>query len=393
MKATINPKNMKHLKILKLAFLLLPFLLIQACSSPKNEFLVYVGTYTGHGSDGIYAYRFNPDKGALTPIGLVAKTDNPSFIAIDSAGRFLYAVNELDSFQNKAAGAISVFEINKESGKLKLLQQISSLGAAPAHLSVDKSGRFLLIANYNGGNAAVFPIGSNGQLGEHTALIQDSGSSVNPDRQTAPHAHFIQVTNDNNFVLTADLGIDKILINRFDAITGTLTPADSGFAKLEPGSGPRHIAFGPSGKFVYVLNELKSTITVFAFDAETGKMQTKQTLSSLPEDFNGNNSAAEIAVDAKGKYLYASNRGDNSIGQFSIDPNDGSLLPVDWISSGGKAPRHFEIDPTGQWLFAANQDSGNIALFRISQDNGRLNLISDTTKLVAPVCIRFLSLK
>lgn len=392
MKATtVNPGNKKNLQILKLAFLLLPFLLLQACSSPKKEFLAYVGTYTGHGSDGIYAYRFNPDKGVLTPIGLVAKTDNPSFIAIDSAGQFLYAVNELDSFQNKPTGAVSAFEIDKKSGQLKLLQQISSLGAAPAHLSLDKSGRYLLVANYNGGNAAVFPVAADGQLGLNTALIKDSGSSVNPDRQAGPHAHFIRVTNDNKFVMLADLGIDKIIISRFDANTGSLTPADSGYATLEPGSGPRHIAFTPSGKFVYVLNELTSSITAFSYESETGLMQKKQTLSSLPKNFNGNNSAAEIAVDAKGKYLYVSNRGDNSIGLFSINPDDGSLMPVDWISSGGKAPRHFEIDPTGQWLFAANQESGNIVLFRIDKTTGKLNQISDSTILNSPVCIRFLS--
>jgi 6-phosphogluconolactonase len=380
------------MRILKLAFLLLPFLLMQACSSPQNEFLTYVGTYTGHGSDGIYAYRFNQDKGSLTPIGLVAKTDNPSFIAIDSVGRFLYAVNELDSFQDKPTGAVSVFEINKQSGKLKLLQQVSSLGAAPAHLSIDKSGRYLMVANYNGGNFAVFPIGSNGELGKHTALVQDSGSSVNHDRQQGPHAHFIQATSDNKYVLTADLGMDKILINRFDASTGFLTPANSGYAKPEPGSGPRHIAFGPSGNFVYVLNELTSTITVFTFESETGLMHKKQTLSSLPENFHRYNTAAEIAVDAKGRYLYVSNRGDNSIGLFGINQDDGSLMPIDWTHSGGKSPRHFEIDPTGQWLFAANQDSDNIVLFKIDKESGRLSQISDSTKVVSPVCIRFLSL-
>jgi len=383
---------MKNLKILKFTFLLLPFLLIQACSSPKNEFLVYMGTYTGHGSDGIYAYRFNPVKGDLTPIGLVAKTDNPSFIAIDSAGQFLYAVNELDSFQNQPAGAVSVFAIDRKSGQLKLLQQISSLGAAPAHLSLDKSGRYLLVANYNGGNAAVFPIGADGQLGPHTSLIQDSGSSVNPYRQSGPHAHFIQATNDNKFVLVADLGIDKIIINRFDATTGSLTPADSAFARLAPGSGPRHIAFTPSGKFVYVLNELTSTITVFSYQSETGAMQSKQTLSTLPANFSGNNSGAEIVADARGKFLYVSNRGDNSIALFSINSNDGSLQPVEWTSSGGKTPRNFEIDPTGNWLFAANQNSDNIVLFKIDEASGRLSQYSDSTKVVSPVCLRFLSL-
>jgi len=285
---------MVHIRILKRVSLLLPFLLVQACSSPKNEFLVYVGTYTGHGNDGIYAYRFNPSKGELSPLGLAAKTVNPSFITIDSAGRFLYAVNELDSFQNQPTGAVSVFAIDRQSGKLKLLQQISSLGAAPAHLSLDKSGRYLMVANYNGGNVAVFPIGNDGQLGPHTAMIQDSGSGSNLDRQAGPHAHFIQATNDNKFVMTADLGIDKVLINRLDAKTGSLTPAGSGFANLEPGSGPRHLAFNSSGKFVYVLNELTSTVTTFSFESENGMMQMKQTLSTLPKNFSGKNTAAEI---------------------------------------------------------------------------------------------------
>jgi 6-phosphogluconolactonase len=383
---------MKQLHTLKLILMQLPFLLIHACSSPYYKYLVYVGTYTGNGSDGIYAYRFNPARGDLNPIGLIAKTDNPSFITIDSAGRFLYAVNELDSFQNQPTGAVSVFEIDKESAGLTLLQQVSSLGAAPAHLSLDKSARYLMVANYNGGNSAVFPIGSDGRLGSHSAFLQDVGSSVNPDRQEAPHAHFIQTTIDNKFVMIADLGIDKVLVNRFDANTGSLTTADSGFAGLNPGSGPRHIAFTPSGRFVYVLNELSSTVTAFSYDSETGSLQPKQTLSTLPKDFTGKNTAAEIAVDAKGQFLYVSNRGDNSIGLFGINSNDGSLLPIQWISSGGTTPRNFEIDPSGQWLFAANQDSNNIVLFRIDQTSGRLTQTSRSVNLITPVCIRFLGL-
>lgn len=388
-----EPQNNKLHPILNFIFLLLPILLLNACSAPVREYLVYVGTYTGHGSDGIYAYRFNPKNGNLHPIGLAAKTDNPSFITIDSAGRFLYAVNELDSFQDKPAGAVSVFEINQESGKLTLLQQVSSLGAAPAYLSLDKTGRYLLVANYNGGNVAVFPIGSDGKLGANTAMIQDSGASVNPGRQAAPHAHFIQVTNDNKFAFTADLGIDKILIHRFDSKTGTLSPSDSGFVKLDPGSGPRHIAFSTSGKSVYVINELTSTITAFSYEPETGAMQAKQTTSTLPKTFSGNNTSAEIVIDKKGKFLYASNRGDNSIVLFDIDPGDGHLIPVEWISSAGKDPRNFEIDPTGQWLFAANQNSDNIVVFRIDQATGRLTQTSQTEKLNSPVCVRFLQVK
>jgi 6-phosphogluconolactonase len=392
-KATVQPKSEKSMKILKLIFLLFTFLFIYACSTPDPGYLLYIGTYTGQGSDGIYAYRFNPEKGELVPVGLVAKTENPSFLAIDSAGQFLYAVNEIDSFQNQAAGAVSVFAINRESGQLKLLQQVSSLGAAPAHLSLDKTGRYLLVANYTGGNVAVFPIGSDGLLGEHTSMVQDSGSGLIPERQAGPHAHFIQVTNDNRFALTADLGIDKVLINHFDPDNGSLTPADPGFANLEPGSGPRHIAFTPSGKYVYVLNELNSTITVFSLNSESGAMQSTQTLSALPKGFAGTNSTAEIVTYAKGRFLYASNRGDNSIAQFSINSTDGSLTPVGWISSGGGTPRNFEIDPSGKWLFAANQNSGNIVLFSIDQASGTLKQISDSTKIASPVCIRFVQLK
>ncbi len=384
---------MRRLRILKLFFLMFPYLLINACSRSGNEYLMYVGTYTGHGSDGIYAYRFNPSNGDLKPVGLVAETVNPSFITIDPGGRFLYAVNEVDSFRNKPTGAISIFAIDRESGRLKLLQQISSLGAAPAHMSLDKSSRYLMVANYNGGNVAVFPIKNDGQLGPQSSFIQNSGSGVNPDRQAGPHAHAIQVTNDNRFVLVADLGIDKVLIDRFDASTGSLMPTDPGFVNLDPGSGPRHITFSPSGKFVYVLNELTSTITTFSFDAETGKMLLGPYISTLPKNFNGFNKAAEISVDAKGHFLYASNRGDNSIGVFSINSSDGSLMLVEWISSGGKTPRNFEIDPTGKWLLVANQDSDNIVIFLIDQVNGKLIQTSQLSGVSSPVCIRFMSMR
>jgi 6-phosphogluconolactonase len=250
-----------------------------------------------------------------------------------------------------------------------------------------------MVANYNGGNVAVFPIGDDGTLGALTALMQDTGSGANPDRQAGPHAHFVQATNDNKFVMTADLGTDKVMISRFDARSGSLAPADSGYVKLPPGSGPRHLAFLPSGKFVYVLNELTSTITSFSYTSETGAMQAKQSLSTLPKDFSGTNTTAEIVVDAKGRFLYASNRGDNSIALFSIDSVIGSLVPVEWTPSGGKTPRNFEIDPTGQWLFAANQGSDNMVIFRIDQATGRLIQPSEPVKVSSPVCIRFLKME
>ena len=380
---------MHQRRIVKLIVLLFIILFVNACSSPGREYLVYVGTYTGKGSDGIYAYRFYPANGDMKPIGLVAKTENPSFITIDSKGRFLYAVNEVDSFQNKPGGAVSVFAINKESGRLSLLQQVSSLGAAPAHLSLDKSGRYLMVANYNGGNVSVFPVGNDGKLGEQTAFIQDEGSGPNRQRQAGPHAHFIQATSDNRFVMVADLGVDKVLKYRFNVSNGALISNDSGYVKLNPGSGPRHIAFAPSGKMVYVLNELSSTITEFSYDPKIGMMHRKLDISTLPENFAGENTAAEIALDATGKFLYVSNRGDNSIGLFSIDSKDGSLKPVNWISSGGKTPRNFEIDPGGQWLLAANQNSDNLVLFKIDQASGKLSQSSQTFRMISPVCVKF----
>lgn len=375
-----------------LIWILSPILMFHACARETLN-LVYVGTYTGHGSDGIYAFRFNPKNGELRKIGLAAKTDNPSFISIDRDGKFLYAVNELDSFENKPTGAVSVFAINRETGALELLQQISSLGAAPAHLSLDKKCHYLMVANYNGGNVTVFPIERDGKLGPHSEFIQNTGSGINPDRQSGPHAHFIQVTNDNRFIMVADLGIDQVLVFRFDVNTGSLIPANPGFVKLNPGSGPRHLAFTPSGKYVYVLNELTSTITAFSYESETGVMQAMQTLSALPKNFSGKNTAAEIVADAKGKFLYVSNRGENSIGLFSINPNNGKLTPVEWIPSGGRIPRNIVIDPTGNWLFAANQDSDNIVIFRIDQITGKLFQTSQTSGIGSPVCIRFTSTK
>ncbi len=373
-----------------LAIGILTFLTMQACSTPDQSHLVYVGTYTGHGSEGIYAYRFDPEKGELKPIGLVAKTDNPSFLAVDQNGHFLYAVNEIDSFAHKASGAVSVFSIQAGSGKLDWLQQVASRGASPAHLSLDESGRYLMVANYFGGNAAVFSVGSDGKLGPHTAFIQDAGSGLDPDRQSGPHAHFIQTSPGNHFVLIADLGIDQILVHRFDQQTGSLSAPDSGVVKLPPGSGPRHLAFTASGNFCYVLNELTSTVTLFAFEPESGHMQLRETISSLPPDFTGTNTTAEIVIDSKDRYLYLSNRGANSIGVFGIHPVNGRLTPVQWISTDGDSPRHFEIDPTGKWLLAANQRSNNLVLFRIDPNNGQLVRTSEVIGIDSPVCVRFL---
>ena len=355
------------------------------------EHLMYVGTYTGKGSEGIYAFRFDPATGEANAIGLAAATDHPSFLATDQGGRFLYAVNELATFDGGPTGAVSVFGIDRESGTLNLLQQVSSLGEEPAHVSLDTTARFLMVANYSGGNVAVFPIGEDGRLGPNSAFVQDVGSSVNPERQAGPHAHFIQATNDNRFVVVADLGLDQLLLHRFDAATGSLTPGSPPFVTMDPGAGPRHAAFAPSGHFVYVVNELASTVTVFAYDPGPGVLRGVQTIPTLPGDFAGTNTAAEIEVDATGRFLYVSNRGDDSIAVFGIDPEGGSLTSLEWVPSGGRTPRHFAIDPTGRWLFAANQGSNTINLLRIDPKSGRLTPTDRSLTVVSPVCVRFVS--
>ena len=366
---------------------LLSGLLVTTAESLADDYLLYVGTYTGKGSDGIHAFRFDPVTGKISSVGLVAVTENPSFLVIDPTGRFLYAVNELDTFRNEPTGAVSVFAIDQASGKLTLLQQVASLGAGPAHLSLDQSARYLLVANYNGGNIAVFPIGNDGRLGRHSAFVQNSGSSVNPDRQAGPHAHSIQVTSDNRFVLTADLGLDKLFIHRFDASTGSLTPGNPEFVELDPGAGPRHVAFAPSGRLVYVVNEMASTVTAFAYQPGPGTLHRIQTISTLPKNFTGPNTTAEIVVDAKGRFLYVSNRGNDSIALFSISPDNGHLQFLEQFPSGGRTPRHFVIDPTGKWLFAANQESNDMQLFQIDQTSGRLIPTSQSLPVVSPVCV------
>jgi 6-phosphogluconolactonase len=360
-----------------------------AVSASDLRDTVYVGTYTDKASKGIYSFRFDPNTGDLGQVELVAETSNPSFLTVDQSGKFLYAVNELDIFDGNVTGAISTFAVNRESAKLTQLQQVSSAGAGPAYVSIDRSGRYILVANYDGGNIAVFRIQPDGRLGPRTAFVQHAGSSVNKERQTTPHAHQIEANADNRFVFVADLGIDELAVYRFDEKTGALTPNKPAYAKVSAGAGPRHFSISPSGKFVYLVNEMSSTVTVFDFDATSGKLREKQTISTLPKDFHGDNTTAEIAVDRAGKFLYVSNRGDDSIAVLAIDPQDGKLSFVDRTPTGGKTPRHFALDPTGKWLFAANQDSDTINLFSVDSASGRLTSISHTVRVPDPVCVVF----
>jgi 6-phosphogluconolactonase len=374
-----------------LAFFLSLATVTAATESPKNKYLLFVGTYTEKESKGVYAYRFDSASSELTPLGVAAETNNPSFLAIDPSRRFLYAVNEVQNYKGASSGAVSAFVVDPKTGKLSPLNQVPSRGADPCYITFDKTGKYALVANYTGGSVAVFPVQPDGRIGEPSAFVQHRGSSVNKERQEGPHAHWIEATPDNRFAVAVDLGLDELLVYRFDASKGSLTPNDPPYASLDPGVGPRHLAFHPDGKFVYVVNELQSSITTFTYDASRGALQKLATVTTLPRGFSGSNDAAEIHVHPSGKFLLASNRGHDSIAVFSIDSHTGALVLVDHFSTQGKTPRNFEIDPTGTLLFVANQDSNNIVVFRIDPNDGRLTPTGQIIHVPSPVCLKFMA--
>ena len=358
-----------------------------------GEWIAYIGTYTRQKSKGIYAYQFAAKTGKLTSIGLVGETVNPSFLAIHPNGKFLYAANEVGNYQGQPTGSLSAFAIDPATHQLKLLNQVSSKGSGPCHVALDHTGKWLFTANYNSGSVAAYPVRDDGSLGEASSFVQHAGSSVDPQRQRGPHAHDITVSPDNRFVLVNDLGLDEILVYRLDPVKGMLTPNDPPFAKVAPGSGPRHFAFGKGGKFAYAINEMALTVTAFQYDAAKGSMTEVQTLTTQPEPFTGAKSGAEIAVHPNGKFLYASNRGPDSIAIFRIDEKTGKLTALERVPTQGKTPRNFAIDPTGKYLFAANQDSDNVVVFRLDPATGHLTPAGNVLDVGAPVCVVFAAVK
>jgi 6-phosphogluconolactonase len=358
----------------------------------KTQYIAYVGTYTAKTtSKGIYAYRFNAENGQLSPIGVAAESVDPSFLAVHPNGKYLYAVNEIGNFNGGTGGAVSAFAIDAKTGALKLLNQVPTRGAGPCHLSLDKTGNYVLVANYDGGSIASFPVHDDGTLGTAAGFVQHSGSGPDKERQEGPHAHWIGTSPDNRFALAADLGLDQVLVYGFDPSKGIFTPMLSGFAKVKPGAGPRHVAFNPNGKFAYVLTEMDSSVTVFSYQAKTGAFTSLQTISTLPKDFSGPKQAAEIAVHPSGKFLYASSRGHDSIAVFAINEKKGTLTSLGQVLTGGQTPRHFAIDPTGAYLLAENQDSNNIVVFHIDAATGNLIPTGQTVEVPSPVCITFVA--
>jgi 6-phosphogluconolactonase len=358
-----------------------------------NSYFVYVGTYTGPTSKGIYGFRFDSKTGQFTSTGLAAELPNPAWLVTDPQHRFLYAATEMGhepgADDYKKNGFISSYSINPKTGALTFLNRVDAGGGGTCHLVVDKNSKTIFVANYGSGSVASFAINADGSIGKRTGFNQHSGKGVNPDRQEGPHAHAVVLSPDERFLFVPDLGTDQVMIYRVDAAKQTFVPNDPPFATVKPGLGPRHFTFGKGAKFAYTLCEMGSSVAVFAYDPVKGSLTPVQTISTLPSDFKGEDNSAEIEVDRSGRFLYASNRGNDSITVFAIDPVKGTLTKVQVEPTQGKIPRTFALDPTGKYLIAANQKSHQMVVFAVDQKDGQLKPTGQVVQVPEPVTILF----
>jgi len=373
-----------------LSFAALPFTAMSSLSATQHldqtKYILYVGSY----GKGIEAYRFDASTGQLQPMGRSGDVVNPSFLTADRDFRHLYAVSEVVGNTN---GGVAAFSINRENGTLHALNSASSAGVSPCHLALDRTGKMLIVANYGSGGVSAFPIEPNGRLGQMSALMTAHGHSADPQRQEGPHAHEVVISSDNARAYVPDLGLDQIRLYRLDVSKAGLTPNDPPFAKQDPGFGPRHLAFSPDEKFAYVINELKSEVSVFTHNPANGSMTKIQDVSTLPSGYSGENAPAEILVDSHGKFVYATNRGADSIAVLAIEPGKGTLRQIQVISSEGKMPRGLEIDPTGHFMFAGNQKTNNFVIYHIDEKSGQLTATGQVVNTPSPVAFLFVPVK
>ncbi len=366
-----------------------------------SEMLVYVGTYTEpirfgsgkilHGrGEGIYIFRMDQSSGAMEPVGKATGVPNPSYLAIDSTQRFLYAVNELKRYEGRPSGAISAFAVDAKTGTLTFLNRRPTGGTDPCHVVVDSGRRCVLVTNFMSGSVCVLPVLADGSLAEASHLIQHEGSSIDPLRQRGPHAHSVTLDEASRLAFVPDLGLDRLIVYRFDPERGRLEAHDAPWIAVKPGAGPRHLAFHPSGRFAYLINELDSTIVTLSYDGARGRLEALHVVPTLPEGFSGESACADVQVAPSGACLYASNRGHDSIVIYRIDQRSGALTCIGHEPTRGKTPRHFGIDPTGRYLLAANQDSDTIVTFRIDPQTGKLLPTGHVTPVPTPVCVKFL---
>jgi 6-phosphogluconolactonase len=358
-----------------------------------DNYLVYFGTNTNakSGSQGIYVANFNSATGELSDPILAGEAGNPGFLAVHPSKKYLYAIGDLAG-ATKRTGGVSAFNLALPTGKLTLINSVPSVGDGPCHISLDKTAKVAMIANYGGGSVASYAIQDNGGLSEAASFIQHEGSSVDPKRQQGPHAHSINPSPDNRFALACDLGLDKVLIYKLDPSTGKL--ANHGHGTVPPGSGPRHLAFHPNGKFVFVNNEMAMTVTSFAYDAEAGAMTAIETVSTLPQADRGKPgfSTAETVVHPSGKFVYVSNRTHDTIAVFTCDPATGKLTLIQNAPAEGQIPRNFNLDPSGKWMIVAHQNTNTAAVLKVNQESGELTFTGRKVPVGGAICVRFVAL-
>ncbi len=346
-----------------------------------REAALYFGTSNG----GIYYCRFDPANGRFSELQLAIESPNPNFIAIDSDSRYLFAVGG-----GGPEGLVSVFSIDRQTCSLSLINKVSSCGQTPCHIAIDNTGKYAVVSNYSSGNMAVFSIEKDGDLSEAIKVIQHKGSGIDPNRQRGPHIHSANFDQQNNYIIVADLGQDKLFQYSFDPVNGTVDPGKIPYVPISPGSGPRHFTFDPSGRYAYLINELNNTIT--SFNYAEGQLTETGTVSTLPSDYTSQSYASEIQVHPSGKFLYAANRGHDSIAVFGLDLDSGILKLIEIQPCGGKWPRHFGIDPTGKWLLTANERSDSVSIFRIDEETGRLDQSQNSITIPSPACLKFCNL-
>lgn len=367
---------------------LVAFACLFMLSASSQEYYLFAGTYTGGKSKGIYVYKFNANSGEVQTVSNTDSSTNPSFLAISPNGKYVYAVNETG---REKPGRVSAYAFDKNTGKLSLLNQQLSGGDDPCYIAVDASGKWVVVGNYSGGNLSVFPINANGALAPYSQLIQHKGGSVNKERQEKAHVHSTFFSPDGQYVLAPDLGMDKIMIYQFNgASRKPLTPAKIPFAATAPGSGPRHLDFHPNGKYAYLVEEMSGAVTVFTYNK--GVLKPVQTIATHPADFKGKPGSADIHISPDGKFLYASNRGEeNNIAIFSVDNATGKLTHVGYQPVRGVQPRNFMIDPTGKYLLVANQRTNNIVVYKRDMETGLLQATPQQIEIPNPVCLKMIA--
>jgi len=362
-----------------------------AADQNSGKYLGYVGTYTDGKSKGIYVFRYDAASGETSTPELAVESANPSWLLIHPNSQFLYAVNEVVTYEGESSGAISAYKIDRSTGKLTLLNRVASGGADPCYLGLDRTGKSLFVANYTGGSVAVFQLHGDGSIGARSSFVQHQGSGPRKE-QDAPHAHWIETSPDNRYAFAVDLGADRIVTYHFDAAEGSLLPAEFR-PRIRTGDGPRHMAFHPNGKYAYLINEITSAVTVYSYDPTQGALLLFQRIEMMPDTYTGRKEAAEIQVHPSGKFLYASTRGADVIVVFSIDAKTGGLKRLENVPTGAKEPRHFIIDPTGTRLFVGNKDVNTISIFNIDPNTGRLTPTNRKIEVPVPIAIQFVKVE